>query len=174
MNQSAPAPPLLDLLDLPSGDPSAGDSSANGALADRARRLVAFSLADYERIRGLDEDLGLLALRYKDPQGANAIRRLYRQWAEQADALLHRLRTDGLRERLSADYEKLDYSVGRTLAMLSITLESLKKADEQIARGEVHSLEEVRRELRARSHARGAAYVGLAPGGATGGDTRQA
>ena len=148
MSDSVATTPLLDLLASP-----AGEQGTDRALAERAGQLMEFALAEYDRIAGLDENLGRLALRHTDRQGAAAIRRLYQQWVEQADELLHRVRTHGLRERLADGYEKLERAVGRTLAMLSVTLDSLERADEQIQKGEVVSAEEIRRELRARSPA---------------------
>lgn len=147
MIQSIPAPPLLDLLDSPTG----GEPTPDVAGAARADRLIGFLLAEYERIRRLDEDLGSLALRHNDPRGATAVRRLYQQWVDQADELLRRLRSHGRRGQPAGEHAALEEAVGRTLAMLSIPLDALRRADEQIARGETISGEEVRRELRASS-----------------------
>jgi len=153
MTQPVPAAPLLDLLAPPPPDAASAAGTPAGPVVDRAVGLLDFALAEYERIRKLDEALGLLALKYSDRSGALAIRQLYRQWADQSDELLDRVRGYGLRERFAAPFDRLEDAVGRTRAMLSITLESLEQADEEIRTGNVMSLGEVRRELRARSPA---------------------
>lgn len=141
--------PLLDLLP-PSGVPSKGVSSEGAAdLADRAARLVDFAVAQYQRIAELDLGMGRLSLRYTDPPGAMAMRRMYQQWVVGAEELLERVRGRGLRDQLAGKYDELERAAGRTQAMLSVTLESLSAAEEQFRKGETFSLEEVRRELRA-------------------------
>jgi hypothetical protein len=141
--------PLLDLLP-PSDVPSKGVPGKGVAdLADRAARLIDFADAEYQRIAELDLGMGRLSLRYTDPQGATAMRRLYLQWVVHTEELLERVRGCGLRDRLGAKYEELERAAGQTRAMLSVTLESLSAAAEQFRRGETFSLEEVRRELRA-------------------------
>lgn len=149
--QTSPTTPLLDLFpSLPDGAVVDG-GEVDDALADRAERLIDFALAEHERISGLDIGTGRLALDYTDPQGAAAMRRMYQQWADQAHELLRRVTGRGLRDRLRAKFDALDRTVGVTRAMLSITLESSRRSDEQVERGELVSIEEVRRELRARS-----------------------
>jgi hypothetical protein len=147
MNPSTAAPPLLDLL--PGDSSPTGNPARDTALADRAYRLIGFALAEYGSIVELDLGMDRLALRYADPQGAVAMRRVYQQWVNQTEELLDRVRGHGLRDRLGAKYEELERAVGRTLAMLSVTLESLERADEQFRTGQTQTLEEVRRELRA-------------------------
>jgi hypothetical protein len=138
MNQLISQNSLLDLL--------SPQSDGSNELATRAHQLVEFALAEYVRIAELDLGLGRLSLRYQDPQGAAAMRGLYQHWASQADELLGRLRDYGLVENKCTDLER---AVGRTLAMLSIPIESLARAEEQFRTGQTYSLEEVRRELRA-------------------------
>jgi hypothetical protein len=150
VSQTSPKPPLIDLLSGPAGgeiEPGETDE----ARADRAGRLIEFAIAEHEQISGLDVGMGRIALNYADPQGAAAMRRMYQQWADQSDELLRRVKSHGLRDQLRAKFDALERAVGVTLAMLSITLDSLRQADEQIERGDVVSIEEVRRELRART-----------------------
>jgi hypothetical protein len=147
MNQSTAAPALLDLL--PGGFGPTDDPARDNTLADRAERLLGFALAEHERIVDLDTGMDHLALCYADPQGADAMRRVYQQWVNQADELLDRVRGHGLREHLSDKYEELERALGRTLAMLSISLESLERAEKEFQIGHTQTLEEVRRELRA-------------------------
>lgn len=144
-------PPLLDLFSPPSAGVGANPETTDEGLADRAERLIDFALAEHERIAGLDVGMGRLALNHTDPPGAAAMRRMYQQWADQSTELLRRVKRHGLHDRLRAKFDALERKVGVTLAMLSITLESVRIAAEQIKRGEVVSIEEVRRELRARS-----------------------
>ena len=152
MSQSTASPPLIDLLDEPPAGPPEG-SARGGASKDRADRLIEYALAEYEGIARLDESLGRLALRYADRRGCEAVRRMYQHWAGQADELLRRVRAGGSNRQPPVGTEKLEYAVGRTLAMLSISPEALELADKQIRKGELVSVEEVRRELRARSPA---------------------
>jgi hypothetical protein len=150
MNQSSGTPPLLELLSLAAAaDRLRAKVPDDHLLADRADRLLDFALAEYARIAELDAGMGRLALCHADRAGAVAMRRLYQQWADQADDFLRLLRGHGLRERLGAKFEELEAAVGRTLAMLSITLESLERAEEQFRTGQTYTLEEARRELRA-------------------------
>jgi hypothetical protein len=149
--QTSPTTPLLDLLPSPPDGAVVDGGEADEALADRAERLIDFALAEHGRITGLDVEMGRLALDYTDPQGAAAMRRMYQQWADEADELLRRVKGLGLHDRLRAKFDALDRAVGVSRAMLSITLESSRRSDEQVERGEVVSIEEVRRELRARS-----------------------
>jgi hypothetical protein len=151
VSQTSLRPPLVDLLSGPSEGAGVETGELDDALADRAARLIDFALAEHERISGLDIGMGRLALDYTDPQGAATMRRMYQQWADQADELLRRVKSHGLRERLRAKFDALERAVGVTLAMLSIKLDSLRRSAEQINRGEVVSIEEVRRELRART-----------------------
>jgi len=151
VSQTSLRPPLLDLLSGPPDGAGIESGETDDARADRAGRLIEFALADHERISGLDIGMGRLALDYADPKGATAMRRMYQQWADQSDELLRRVKSHGLRDRVRAKFDALERAVGVTLAMLSITLDSLRRADEQIERGEVVSIEEVRRELRART-----------------------
>src|SRR3954470_20087728 len=149
--QTSPTTPLLDLLPRSAAGAVVDGGEADEALADRAERVIDFALAEHDRISGLDIGTGRLALAFTGPHGAAAMRRMYQQWADEADELLRRVKGLGLRDRLRAKFDALDRAVGVTLAMLSITLDSLRQSAEQIERGDVVSIEEVRRELRARS-----------------------
>lgn len=148
MSQMIHPTPLLDLLPS-SSEPQTGEPLNASELATRALQLIDFELSEYERITELDLGMGRLSLRHTDPHGAAAMRSLYQQWASQSDELLGRVRNRGLHERFGERYEELERAVGRTLAMLSVTLDSLAQAEEQARTGQTFSLEEVRRELRA-------------------------
>lgn len=148
MDHAISPTPLLDLL-RPAEQSRTGLPPNGDELAARAEQLIDFELAEYQRIVDLDLGMGRLSLRFTDPQGATAMRGLYQQWAGQAEELLRRVRGYGLSGRLGARIEELERATGRTLAMLSISLQSLSDAQEQFKKGETFSLEEVRRELRA-------------------------
>lgn len=145
MTLTMTSPPLLDLLIAPAADPASTDAP----LLERAERLIDFALAEHERIAGLDVSMDRIALNHADPQGANAMRRMYQQWADQSDALLRRVKSHGLQSRLQPKFDALERAIGVTLAMLSITLDSIRRGEDDVRNGRTHSLEEVRRELRA-------------------------
>lgn len=143
--------PLLDLMVIPTPSPEGGAAAPPpGHAVASARVLMAFAKEQHDSLRRLDDAMGgYVTLRQDNRPAALAMRRLYEAWSAQADELLNRVRQLGLREQLAEEYNTLDGVVGRTQAMLSITLESLDRADEQIRTGQTYSLEEVRRELRA-------------------------
>jgi len=107
---------------------------------------------EYRSIRKLEDALGESRSAPFDRQLAGSLRQVYDQWVRRADELLTRVRDLRLRDRLAERFDELEQAVGRTLAMLSVTLEDLDRADEEIRAHQTVSLEEVRRELRARSH----------------------
>jgi hypothetical protein len=151
MTEVVTTPPLLDLFAPPANADANDRAATDEALGERAEHLLDFALAEHERIKALDVGMGRIALNYEDPRGAAAMRRMYQQWADQSDGLLRRVKQHGLHGRLGAKFDALQNAVGFTLAMLSLTLESLRSGAEQVRRGETVSIEEVRRELRARS-----------------------
>jgi hypothetical protein len=130
---------MLDLLTEVSAEPDRGSIAP----------VVLYALQQYTNIRMLDEALGGVALNNRKKPAATAMRRLYERWCKDADALIVRAKQLGLHRGMGADFTALDAAVGRTQAMLKVTLESLDRADEQIRNGQTHTLEEVRRELRA-------------------------
>lgn len=146
------AQPPFDLLALAEQAGPAGVDGAGAHVAELAARLLEYAMDEYRSIRKLEDALGENRSATFDGQLAGSLRRLYGQWADRGDELLTRVRDLRLRDRLAARFNELDDAVGRTLAMLKVTLEDLDRADEQIRAGQVVSLEEVRRELRARSH----------------------
>lgn len=154
MTQPFLATPLLDLLSPADITAESGDEGAVSPV-EAARSLMMLSMANYVALRQFDQAMGGLALDRRNRPAALAMRGLYEQWSTQAEELLGRLRQLGLRNFAGADFECLATAVGRTRAMMSVTLESLDRADEQIRTGQTFTLEEVRRELRAAADRRG-------------------
>lgn len=131
--------PLLETLRSPHGN--GGTKPDSIRQAEIAAKFVAAALDEYRHLDALDhrdEDEPF------DRQTALMLRERFDVWATYAEALLDRVGPS-----VRGTSELLD-AVGRTRAMLSVTLEDLDHAEEQIRRGETVSLEEVRRELRAR------------------------
>lgn len=143
--------PLLDLVDLvdqPLPDSGGGNLPPDGAPQRRtlAERLIQWSIDEYKRLRNLDD----LPPHPRDParrQMFVLMHKAYDEWATDAEAILERvapMRGDGP----IAGWTELEDAVGRTRARLSVTLDDLDKAEEQIRNGQVISLEEVKHELR--------------------------
>lgn len=107
-------------------------------------QFVAAALAEYRHIDFLDRSARSHAEDPFDRQTAALLRQRYDRWAADAEALLERItpamRVPGVRD--------LEDAVGRTRAMLSVSLDAIDRAAEQVKRGESIPLAEVRRELR--------------------------
>lgn len=142
--------PLLDVI---------GDSPAlfdRDAPADRqarvANELIAACLDERRHIEALDVcgPTGKWRRMYVRETEAQ-MRQLHEQWLAPASKLFDRvcaMRKAGLSiQRL----EELQDAIGHTRALLGTTVADLERAREQVRRGEVVTLEEVRRELRART-----------------------
>ncbi len=114
-----------------------------------AARLIRWSLDEYGHIRSVDE----MPPHPTDPaerQMFVLMRRAYADWASDAEAVLARVAS--LKDGAPIEGRTaLEDAVGRTRAMLSVSLEDLDQAEEQIRNGQTVTLEEVRRELRAAS-----------------------
>jgi hypothetical protein len=119
-------------------------SRLDGLTPEAAERWVAAALAEAAALREHDDQLYPPA---DDPEAlrtAESFRDAWRQWADDADALLARLSGDGTVVAGAAD---LDYAVGLARAMLTLSPQAMQRRREQVARGDVHTIEEVRREL---------------------------
>lgn len=136
----------LSLLDVVISDAAAERSSAVAA------QLVQSALSEYDRIKQLDGELAPRSNAEHDRHTAVLIRGMYEDWARQADALLDRVTRVQKRFGPVADSEKLGDMYGRTRAMLSVTLEQIERARRDVAEGRTIPMEEVRRELRLRTH----------------------
>lgn len=107
-----------------------------------AERWVAAALAEAAALREHDDLLYPPTDDPKDLETAESFRASWRQWADDADALLARLSEGDVPG--AAD---LDYAVGLARAMLKVSPRAMQRRREQVVRGEVHTVEEVRREL---------------------------
>lgn len=109
-----------------------------------AEQWVAAALAEAAALREHDDrlypnedDAGGLAT-------AARLHEAWRRWADDADALLKRLRTGG---GAVARADELGYAVGRARAMLTVTPERVIEGRRQVREGRTYNAEEVRREL---------------------------
>ena len=120
---------------------------------EAARRWIAAALAEAAALRAHDDDL---FPKVDDPasvEKANHLHDAWRQWADDADALLKRTGSQP-----NADVPELADAVGRARAMLEITPRQHLDALEQVRSGQVVSAEEVRRELRHRAGGSGPSH----------------
>ena len=80
---------------------------------------------------------------------AEQLHAAWRRWAEEAQRLLNRAEVASSNANKIAGMDTLRDVLGRTQAMLKLTPAMIAKRREQVLRGEVYTMEEVRRELRA-------------------------
>jgi hypothetical protein len=115
---------------------------------DQAEAWIAAALAEARALRQHDEQLDPAS---PDPAAMQAAHQLYtawKKWADEAEALYDRLGPRLKDGRHIAGAHDLNYAIGRARAMLKLTPEMMQARREQVARGEVLTAEEVRRELR--------------------------
>lgn len=120
--------------------------------ADRAvqmaGQLAEAALGELRQIQVIEEGLAPAGLANFDRATVALIRGMYEQWAHQAQSLLDRIvqaeRKFGAVPRAQA----LQDALGRTLAMLSVSLDDMEAGRRELMEGRVVSGEEVRRELR--------------------------
>jgi len=117
------------------------------------RDLIELLILRFRKLEDLDELLGNVSVNPKDRPAANAIRAMYQDWADTADAVIERVSKLPLKADAKSLVESLRHSVGRTRARLGSSLDRLAIADQQIERGETLTLEEVRNGLHARARA---------------------
>lgn len=123
--------------------------------SDRAERAVDIAgqlakgmLSELRQIQSIEESLAPAGLTSFDRPTAALIRGLYEQWAREAESLVDRIRQAQQRFGAVAHADALRDALGRTLAMLSVSLDDMEQGRREIAEGRVLSAEEVRRELR--------------------------
>jgi hypothetical protein len=86
-------------------------------------------------------------------RAAVMLRSMYQEWARDTESIVERVLRIGQSNGQSLESAvRLRDEHGRVMAMLSVTLEDMDQARDQIRRGETFTIEEVRRELRAAPH----------------------
>jgi hypothetical protein len=117
---------------------------------DQAEHWVAASLAEEKALRQHDSQL------FADPRDPAArpliehLRDAWQHWAEHAEDLFDRIRKTDRNAGSVMGLHDLGYLIGRAKAMLQMTPDDFAKRLNQTERGEVLTIEEVRRELRSR------------------------
>jgi len=136
--------PLLDVVLC-----SSGSADRWGPLA---MQLIDSALDELRQIEKLDQSLAPQDPLDFDRQTAALIREMYERWVGEAELLLQRVaRVESSRGRI-ASAQLLRDAVGRTRAMLSISLDAMEESRRQVREGRLIPVEEVRRELRAKVH----------------------
>ena len=136
--------PLFDLV-------LCSDDDANRA-ARVAEQLIESTLSELGQIEKIDESLAPVECRQFDRQAIALLRGMYERWATDAEALLDRVGRLETRFGRIIPAEALRDAHGRTRAMLSVSLDDLEVGHKDAAGGRTVPAEEVRRELRARTH----------------------
>jgi hypothetical protein len=115
-----------------------------------AARLVSSALAEIDQIQKLDESLAPQEPLQFDRRTAALVRGMYEKWAQETELLLNRLEAIERRFGRIPEAQNLRDAHGRTMAMLSTSLEDLEQGVRDVAEGRTHSINEVRRELHLR------------------------
>lgn len=113
-----------------------------------AEQLADGALAELRQIQLIEESLAPADLTHFDRPTAALIRGMYEQWAHETESLLDRIRQAESRFGAVSRTEELRDALGRTLSMLSVSLDDMEAGRREIAEGRVLSAQEVRRELR--------------------------
>lgn len=116
---------------------------------EQAEYWIAAALAEAKALRQHDDRLYPVEGDGPALAAAMQLRSAWQRWADDADALLDRIRPHLKQKVHVIGALDLDYAIGRARAMLSLTPEAVMASREQVRRGAVRSAEEVRRELRA-------------------------
>jgi hypothetical protein len=118
---------------------------------EQAEHWVVAALAEAKALRQHDAQLFPHA---DDPallRAATELHAAWRRWVDAADALFVKVRPLLAAGRHVAGAADLDYSIGRTRAMLQITPADHLASLEEVRRGEVVDAAEIRRGLRGRA-----------------------
>lgn len=113
----------------------------------QAESWVAAALAEARALRQYDEQLYPPA---SDQEALGVARELHRAWGDwlaEAQALAERLRPLMAAKPTVEGAEALETAMARARAVAGLTPDSMNARRDQVARGEVKSIEEVRREL---------------------------
>jgi len=113
--------------------------------------LIGAALGEIRHIQNLDESMALPDGDEFDAETAHVLRRMYADWAGQADALLERVSRIERGGRAIPGADRLRDAYGRTRAMLAVPLDRIQR-DHHAAQQPGIALGEVRRELRSGHH----------------------
>ena len=116
---------------------------------EQAEAWVVAALAHEKALRQHEESLYPRSSDEQSIQTANLLRIVWQQWVGGAEILHQRMRPLLAAKSHIAGVHDLEYAIARARAMLKITPDEMRARREQLARGEVISAEEARRELRA-------------------------
>src|SRR5688572_17754232 len=117
-----------------------------------ANELVAGMLDEHARIEAMDSfGPRNKCRRFLSGPNAEAFRKMHEQWLAGAEALLARLESIRQAGNELPRAQELHGAVLSTRCLLKITIEGVERGMEEIRRGEFVTLEEGRRELRARA-----------------------
>lgn len=147
--------PLFDLLLARerNGQGKMPHETTASVTVEWAEHAVRQLLDEYERIHTID----LRAGRERGETGnfdrelAMALESAYEDWGYKVEAVLKRVDRLAHRGAAIASADLLRRHYGRTMAMLSVTLDELDAAEAEANRGEVISGEDLRRELQLRA-----------------------
>jgi hypothetical protein len=113
-----------------------------------AGRLVDGALADLRQIEALEEELAPAGLARFDRQTVAVIRGMYEHWTHETRSVLDRAAQAERRFGKVDGVPVLRDALGRTLAMLSVTIDDMEAGRREIMEGRTVTAEEARRELR--------------------------
>ena len=116
-----------------------------------AAQLVHSALGELCDIQKLEDSVAPEDPLHFDGQTAGLIRGMYEAWTRGAEALLERVAVVERESGTVADAEVLRDALGRTRAMLSVSLDQMERGLRDVAEGRTVPAEEVRRELRLRA-----------------------
>jgi len=115
---------------------------------DLAKRLIESATQEIHQIENYDKALSPRDINAFDRQTAALIRGLYERWAQDVQSLLDRIAEIERRFGRVSSAEALRDLHGRTMAMLSISVDDMEASRRDFAEGRSLTLQEVRRELR--------------------------
>jgi len=123
--------------------------------SDRAERaihmagqLAEAALGELRQIETIEEGLAPAGLTHFDRATVALVRGMYEQWAHETESLLDRIVQAERKFGAVPRVQSLRDALGRTLAMLSVSLDDMEAGRRELMEGRVVSGEEVRRELR--------------------------
>jgi hypothetical protein len=144
---------MASLLDVIAGPASAGVAPlAADERTHIANEMVAATLDEHRHIEAMDTfGPRNKSRRFLTEPTAATFRKMHEEWLERADALLARCRTMHESGHTIARLQELKEAALSTRTLLKITIEGIERGMEQIRQGNYVTLEEARRELRAKA-----------------------